>query len=128
MTWFVPLVDGTPRPENGAFAAPPPGVECVEMTDLELLASLPEPEPEPDWNGFRDRLNSNSEWLELVDASGAASELARYVSLRDVANTRRYWLFLESKGRISETLRSAIAQASTECNLSDLFEEISTPE
>lgn len=125
MNWFVPEKNGLPDFAAGAFAAPPVGVDCVEVSDqqwADYQATLAEPVRQ--WAELATRMNANIDWKRLVKSNGAAAELARYVSLQDVANARAYWLFLDSEGDLSESLKSDIAAAAAACNLTDLFVQI----
>jgi hypothetical protein len=70
-------------------------------------------------------MNANIDWLRLVKSNGAAAALARYVENRDVDNARAYWVFLDSEGDLSESLKDDIAAAAIACNLGDLFAQIS---
>lgn len=94
------------------------------------LAALREPTPDPNpgptrlWGELASRMNANIDWLRLVKGNGAAAELARYVSLRDIENARAYWLFLDSEGDLSESLKEEIEAAAEACNLSDLLAQI----
>lgn len=123
----------TASPYNRADYLAPDKIEAYRLALTE-----PEPEPEPElepqpevdpesweeverkflaWQQFALTMNSNMEWLELVDTGGVAAEMARYASMGDLANTRTYYQFLNNKGRLTGTLKAAIAQAATDANL-----------
>lgn len=128
MSWYIQVKEGTPNFAAGAFAAPPPGVECVKVSDQEWAdyqATLTE--PERNWAGLASRMNASLNWKRLVKANGAAAELARYVSERDVPNAREYWLFLDSEGDLSPALKAEIEAAAVDCGLGDLFAEMTAP-
>lgn len=125
MSWFVPQKDGLPDYSAGAFASPPPGMECVEVSEqdwADYQATLAE--PVRNWAGLASRMNSSDNWKRLVKSNGAAAELARYVRDQDVANARAYWLFLDSEGDLSPELKAEIAAAVNDCGLGDLFAEM----
>jgi len=102
------------------------------------LAPKPEPEPEPEletgpsqarqWGELATRMNASLNWKRLVKSNGAAAELARYVSEKDVPNAREYWLFLDSEGDLSPELKAEIEAAAVDCGLGDLFAEMTAPQ
>lgn len=129
MTWHaLRNENGSPDFASGVFAAPPPGVDCVEVTDQEwadYLATLAE--PVRDWAELARRMNASLSWKRLVKGNGAAAELARYVSEKDVPNAREYWLFLDSEGDLSPELKAEIEAAAVDCGLGDLFAQMTAP-
>jgi len=129
MKFVVTGGDGSPDFAGGAFAAPPPGFDCVEVSDQDwqdYLASVAE--PVRDWVRLAQRMNTSINWKRLVKSNGAAAELARYVSERDVGNAREYWLFLDSEGDLSPELKAEIEAAAVDCGLGDLFAEMTAPQ
>ena len=90
MTWYIPLEDGQPAPHLGAFSAPPPGVNCVVMTDAELTAARQESEqPHPNWDGFNVWMLQETAFKELCSMAfqrGHGSMVsALFSAYRDVA-------------------------------------------
>ncbi len=141
------LGTGQPQPspkEPGAWLFPahctttaPPDEQAghVRGWDGSQWRQVPIPEPEPpepetepelvrDLAGLAQRMNANIDWLRLVKGNGAAAELARYVSLQDIENARAYWVFLDSEGDLSESLKDDIGAAAIASNLGDLFAKI----
>lgn len=126
MTWYIPTIDGEPDPSLGAFRAPPPGIPCEAFSDDAWKALRPK-DSVREWERFRDTLNQNQDWLDLLDQSGLASALARYVADRDSVNARRMYQALLTKSRLSHDLQADIAAAAIDCGLADLLQEVTQP-
>jgi len=121
--------DGSPDYSAGAFAAPPPGVECLKISVQEWADyQASQVGPKRQWGELASRMNASLNWKRLVKSNGAAAELARYVSERDVENAREYWLFLDSEGDLSPELKAEIEAAAVDCGLGDLFAEMTAPQ
>lgn len=120
---------------NNKFAPRLVWVKCPTEVKLGWLfdgQNFTQPEPSNplvirDWAKFARLLNGNTEWLRLQKDNGAASTLARYVAEKDVDNARAYYQFLDSEGDLSFSLKLAINQAATECNLGDLLNQLTSP-
>lgn len=91
------------------------------QTELIPPPSQPQPEPQPeggDWEAFRAALYSDPEYLALLDSSGVAADLNNLIWQKQFTPlATQLWGWLEDNGKLSDTLKAAIATAATEAGL-----------
>ncbi|MEL6385028.1 MAG: hypothetical protein AAFQ89_21710 [Cyanobacteria bacterium J06626_18] len=94
-----------------------PRVDTVE--ELKDAIATYKPSSEKDWEGFRAAMNKNREWLRFLKNNGAAAELAREIAFGDTTSAQQLRLFLDGEGDLSQSLKQAIAVATTDHGLAD---------
>lgn len=87
-----------------------------------VIQAISASETPKNWEGFREALYGNEEYLDLLEASPIAVKLDDLIwrqQFSPLATT--LWQRLKTKGQISESLEQAIAAAAVAANLVDEF-------